>query len=241
FTSAKIMGGAAEGYSSGDALKVIEEVAAQTLPPGYALAFTGTAYQEKVSGGASQGVYLLGVLMVFLILAAQFERWTLPVAVILAVPFAAFGAFLAVFARGLANDIYFQIGMLTLIGLAAKNAILIVEFALMKYHEGMGLMEAAIEGAKLRFRPIIMTSLALIFGVLPLAISTGAGANSRHSLGTSVIGGMLAATFIATLFVPLFFKWIAGAKGGEAYDDEHGKGKPHGGVEPKPAAPHESN
>ncbi|HEY0681488.1 MAG TPA: multidrug efflux RND transporter permease subunit [Steroidobacter sp.] len=241
FTAAKVMGGAAPGYSSGDALRAIEEVAEQTLPQGYALAFTGTAYQEKVSGGASQGVYLLGVLMVFLILAAQFERWTLPVAVILAVPFAAFGAFLAVYARGLANDIYFQIGMLTLIGLAAKNAILIVEFALMKYHEGMGLMDAAIEGAKLRFRPIIMTSLALIFGVLPLAISTGAGANSRHSLGTSVIGGMLAATFIATLFVPLFFKWIAGAKGGEAYDDEHGKGKPHGGVEPKPAAPRESN
>ena len=243
FTAAKIMGSARPGFSSGDALKAIEEVAAQTLPSGYQLAFTGTAYQEKVSGGASQGVYLLGVLMVFLILAAQFERWTLPVAVILAVPFAAFGAFLAVFVRGLANDIYFQIGMLTLIGLAAKNAILIVEFALMKYHEGMKLMDAAIEGAKLRFRPIIMTSLALIFGVLPLAISTGAGANSRHSLGTSVIGGMLAATFIATLFVPLFFKWIASARGGEAYDEEHGKGKgqPHGGVEPKPAAPRESN
>src|SRR5688572_25359521 len=126
------MGAAAPGYSSGDALKAIEEVAAQTLPQGYELAFTGTAYQEKVSGGASQGVYLLGVLMVFLILAAQFERWTLPVAVILAVPFAAFGAFLAVFVRGLANDIYFQIGMLKLIGLASKNAILIVELALMK-------------------------------------------------------------------------------------------------------------
>jgi multidrug efflux pump subunit AcrB len=114
----------------------------------------------------------------------------------------------------------------------------------MKYHEGMRLIDAAIEGAKLRFRPIIMTSLALIFGVLPLAISTGAGANSRHSLGTSVIGGMLAATFIATLFVPLFFKWIASARGGEAYDDEHGKGThPHGGgtEQPKPAAPRESN
>ena len=114
------------------------------------------------------------------------------------------------FLRGLENDIYFQIGMLTLVGLAAKNAILIVEFALMKHHEGMPLAEAAVEGAKLRFRPIIMTSLALIFGVLPLAISTGAGAASRHSLGTSVIGGMLAATFIATFFVPLFFRWIAG-------------------------------
>ena len=137
----------------------IEEVAREVLPRGYTLAWTGTAFQEKVSGGASNGVYLLGVLMVFLILAAQFERWTLPLAVILAVPFAAFGAFMAVFVRGLENDIYFQIGMLTLVGLAAKNAILIVEFAMMKHHEGMPLAEAAVEGAKLRFRPIIMTSL----------------------------------------------------------------------------------
>ncbi|HKU14617.1 MAG TPA: multidrug efflux RND transporter permease subunit [Steroidobacteraceae bacterium] len=215
FTSAKILGGAAPGYSSGDAIKAMEEVASQVLPSGYAPAWTGTAYQEKVSGGASNGVYLLGVLMVFLILAAQFERWTLPLAVILAVPFAAFGAFTAVFLRGLENDIYFQIGMLTLIGLAAKNAILIVEFAMMKYHEGMPLAQAAVEGAKLRFRPIIMTSLCLIFGVLPLAVSSGAGAMSRHSLGTSVIGGMLAATFIATFFVPLFFRWIAGLRKGE--------------------------
>jgi len=210
FRAAKVMGSAAPGYSSGDALRVAEEVAKEALPQGYQLAWTGTAYQEKVSGGASNSVFLLGVLMVFLILAAQFERWTLPLAVILAVPFAAFGAFAAVFARGLENDIYFQIGMLTLVGLAAKNAILIVEFAMMKYHEGMPLAQAAVEGAKLRFRPIIMTSLALIFGVLPLALSSGAGAASRHSLGTSVVGGMLAATFIATFFVPLFFRWIAG-------------------------------
>lgn len=212
FNSAKIMGGAAPGYSSGDAIEVIEELADEALPPGYALAWTGAAYQEKASGGASNGIYLLGVLMVFLILAAQFERWTLPLAVILAVPFAAFGALLAVFLRGQENDIYFQIGMLTLVGLAAKNAILIVEFAMMKHAEGMSVMDAAIEGARLRFRPIIMTSLALIFGVLPLALSSGAGAMSRHSLGTSVIGGMLAATFIATFFVPLFFSWIAGWK-----------------------------
>jgi HAE1 family hydrophobic/amphiphilic exporter-1/multidrug efflux pump len=209
FNSAKLMGGPAPGYSSGDALRAVEEVAEQVLPAGYTLAWTGASYQEKASGGASNGVYLLGVLMVFLILAAQYERWSLPLAVILAVPFAAFGAVLAVFARGLENDIYFQIGMLTLVGLAAKNAILIVEFAMMKHHAGMPLAEAALEGARLRFRPIIMTSLALIFGVLPLAISSGAGAASRHSLGTSVIGGMLAATFIATLFVPLFFLWIA--------------------------------
>jgi len=212
FTSGKILGSAAPGYSSGDAINAMEEVAREVLPRGYTFAWTGTAYQEKVSGGASNGVYLLGVLMVFLILAAQFERWTLPLAVILAVPFAAFGAFTAVFLRGLQNDIYFQIGMLTLVGLAAKNAILIVEFAMIKHHEGMPLAQAAVEGAKLRFRPIVMTSMTLIFGVLPLAVSSGAGAASRHSLGTSVIGGMLAATFIATFFVPLFFRWIAGLR-----------------------------
>jgi HAE1 family hydrophobic/amphiphilic exporter-1/multidrug efflux pump len=228
FPAAKIMGSAAPGYSSGDALSLVEQLAEEHLPTGYSLAWTGTAFQEKASGGASQGVYLLGVLMVFLILAAQYERWTLPFAVILAVPFAAFGALLAVFLRGLENDIYFQIGMLTLVGLAAKNAILIVEFAMMKYQEGMSVMDAAIEGARLRFRPIIMTSLALIFGVLPLAVSSGAGAASRHSLGTSVIGGMLAATFIATLFVPLFFKFIAGWRAERA--------KPAAPVEHKPAA-----
>ncbi|HEX7116220.1 MAG TPA: multidrug efflux RND transporter permease subunit [Steroidobacter sp.] len=210
FPAARLIGNAAPGYSSGDALRVMEELAKEVLPAGYQLAWTGTAFQEKQTGGTSEGVFLLGVLMVFLILAAQFERWVLPVAVILAVPFAAFGAITAVFLRGLENDIYFQIGMLTLVGLAAKNAILIVEFAMMKHHEGMPLTEAAIQGARLRFRPIIMTSLAFIFGVLPLAVSSGAGAASRHSLGTSVIGGMLAATFIATLFVPLFFRWIAG-------------------------------
>jgi HAE1 family hydrophobic/amphiphilic exporter-1/multidrug efflux pump len=209
FTSAKLLGGAAPGYSSGEAMDALEEVARDSLPEGYALAWTGTSYQEDVSGGASTSVFLLGVLMVFLILAAQYERWTLPLAVILAVPFAVFGALLAVFLRGLENDIYFQIGLVTLVGLASKNAILIVEFAQLKAQEGLPLEEAAVEGARLRLRPIVMTSLAFILGVLPLAISSGAGAASRHSIGTGVIGGMLAATFIATLFVPVFFRWIA--------------------------------
>jgi HAE1 family hydrophobic/amphiphilic exporter-1/multidrug efflux pump len=208
FPAAKVMGSAAAGFSSGDSIRVIEEVAKEKLPAGYTLALSGAAYQEKASGGASQNVFLLGVLMVFLILAALYERWTLPLAVILAVPFAAFGALLAIFVRGLQIDIYFQIGLLTLVGLAAKNAILIVEFAVIKHAEGMSVRDAAIEGARLRFRPIIMTSMALIFGVLPLALSNGAGAASRHSLGTSVIGGMIAATFIATFFVPLFYRWI---------------------------------
>ena len=209
FPSAKILGGPAPGYSSGEALAIMEEVARQALPDGYALAWTGTSFQEKATGGASRTVFLVGVMMVFLVLAAQYERWTLPFAVILAVPFAVFGALLAVFLRGLENDIYFQIGLVTLVGLASKNAILIVEFATLKAQEGVPLAEAAVEGAKLRFRPIVMTSLAFIFGVLPLAVSSGAGAASRHSIGTGVIGGMLAATFIATFFVPVFFRWVA--------------------------------
>jgi HAE1 family hydrophobic/amphiphilic exporter-1/multidrug efflux pump len=210
FPSAKILGGPAPGYSSGEALAAMEEVAAAALPDGYSLDWTGTSFQEKATGGASRTVFLVGVLMVFLVLAAQYERWTLPFAVILAVPFAAFGAFLAVFLRGLENDLYFQIGLVTLVGLASKNAILIVEFASMKVQEGMDVAEAAVEGARLRFRPIVMTSLAFILGVTPLAVSSGAGAASRHSIATGVIGGMLAATFVATLFVPVFFRWIAG-------------------------------
>ena len=147
--------------------------------------------------------------MVFLILAAQFEKWSLPLAVIMAVPFALLGALLAVLIRGMPNDIYFQIGLVVLVGLAAKNAILIVEFASQKQAEGMSSYDAALEAARLRFRPIVMTSLAFVLGVLPLALSTGAGAAARRSMGTGVVGGMLAATFIATIFVPLFFKWLS--------------------------------
>ncbi|TCO80251.1 HAE1 family hydrophobic/amphiphilic exporter-1/multidrug efflux pump [Plasticicumulans lactativorans] len=208
FPSAKVVGGPAPGYSSGQAIAAMEEIAAQVLGEDYALAWTASAYQERVSGGTSYAVFGFGLVMVFLILAALYERWTLPFAVVLAVPFALFGALLAVWARGLANDVYFQIGLVTLIGLAAKNAILIVEFAVLKVQEGKPLMEAAIEAARLRFRPIIMTSLAFVLGVVPLAFSTGAGAASRHSIGTGVIGGMLAATFIATFFIPLFFRLI---------------------------------
>ena len=209
FPSAKVLGDAAPGYSSGEALAAMEEVARTALPDGYTLEWTGTSYQEKESGGASSIVFFVGVIMVFLVLAAQYEKWSLPFAVILAVPFAVFGALLAVFLRGQENDLYFQIGLVTLVGLASKNAILIVEFAQLKVQEGWSLADAAVEGARLRFRPIVMTSLAFILGVLPLAIGGGAGAASRHSIGTGVIGGMLAATFVATFFVPLFFRWIA--------------------------------
>jgi multidrug efflux pump len=207
FTAARLFGDPAPGYSSGQALAVMEELAEQHLPSGYSLAWSGQSFQEKTSGQNTLAIFALAVLMAFLILAAQYERLTLPFAVILAVPFAVFGAFLAVWLRGLYNDLYLQIGLVTLVGLAAKNAILIVEFAAHMHREGKDLKEAAVEAARLRFRPIVMTSLAFILGVLPLAISSGAGAASRHSIGTGVIGGMLAATFIAVLFIPQFFVW----------------------------------
>jgi len=209
FTAAKVMGNPAPGYSSGQAIKVMQELASQTLPDGYQIAWTGSAYQEIATGGTGSQALIFGLVMVFLILAAQYERWSLPFAVVLAVPFALFGALVAIWLRGLNNDVYFQIGLVTLIGLASKNAILIVEFAVLKRREGLSAMEAAAEAAKLRFRPIVMTSLAFILGCVPLAISSGAGAASRHSIGTGVIGGMLAATFIAMFFIPLFYRFVS--------------------------------
>jgi len=202
----KIFGSGRPGVSTGQALEAVERVAAKSLPADFSLGWTGASYQEKRSAGTSGVALGLAVLMVFLILAAQYERWSLPLSVLLAMPFGTFGALAAVYLRGLTNDVYFQIGLVTLLGLAAKNAILIVEFASLKYHEGLSASAAAVEAARLRFRPILMTSLAFIFGVLPLALSTGAGAGARHSVGTGVVGGMLAATFLAIFFVPTFFK-----------------------------------
>ncbi|MNZ64981.1 Efflux pump membrane transporter BepE [compost metagenome] len=208
FQAAKIMAQPAPGYSSGQAITALEEVANDTLGNEATLAWTGSAYQEKEAAGSAGTAFGFGILMVFLILAAQYERWTLPFAVITAVPFALFGALLATWTVGLTNNVYFQIGLVTLVGLAAKNAILIVEFAVMKHEEGMSLLESALEAARLRFRPIAMTSLAFILGCVPLVTSSGAGAASRHALGWPVIGGMLAATFIAIFFIPLFFRLI---------------------------------
>ena len=205
FLAAKIIGGAPPNVSSGQAIAAVEEVAAKTLPAGYSIAWTGAAFQEKKIGAASIIAFTFAIVMVFLILAANYERWTLPVAVLLAVPFGLLGALLAILLRGMSNDIYFQIGLLVLIGLAAKNAILIVEFAAQKQAAGMSALDAAIEAARLRFRPIIMTSLAFVLGVTPLFLATGAGAAARRSMGTGVLGGMIIATFVATLFIPLFF------------------------------------
>lgn len=205
YPSAKLLGGPAAGYSSGQAIAAMEEVAAETLPADYSLSWSGTAYQEQEASSSGATAFLFGLVMVFLILAAQYERWSLPFAVVTAVPFAVFGAVLATWMRGLNNDVYFQVGLLTLIGLGAKNAILIVEFAVIARKEGKSIRDAAIEAAHLRFRPIVMTSLAFILGCVPLAISSGAGAASRHAIGTGVIGGMLAATALATFFVPAFY------------------------------------
>jgi hydrophobe/amphiphile efflux-1 (HAE1) family protein len=209
FVAARALGSGRPGVSSGEAIKAVEEVAARVLPEGYEIAWAGQAFQEKRTGRQSALAFGLAIVMVFLILAALYERWLLPFAVVLAVPFAVFGALGFVGLRGLENDIYFQIGLVVLIGLSGKNAILIIEFAQQGFLEGKSAMEAALQAARLRFRPIIMTSLAFVLGVLPLMLASGAGAGARRSMGTGVVGGMLAATFIATLFVPLFFVFVA--------------------------------
>lgn len=206
FPAAKIMGDPAPGYSSGDAIKAITEVVEQTLGnKEYTLGWAGSSYQEVESSGKGAIAFAFGIVFVFLILAAQYERWLIPLAVITAVPFAVFGSLVATWARGLSDDIYFQVGLLLLIGLSAKNAILIVEFAMNERENGKSIAEAAISAAKLRFRPIVMTSIAFGLGIVPLVISSGAGAASRHSLGTGVLGGMIAATTISIFFVPLFY------------------------------------
>ncbi|MFS4460208.1 efflux RND transporter permease subunit [Bdellovibrio sp. HCB2-146] len=208
FPATRIIANPQAGVSSGQVIKLIEDLAKKELPSTYDVSFTGPAYQEKQTGGTSMMVFIYGMIFVFLILAAQYEKWSLPVSVLLSVPYAMLGAILANFLRGLSNDVYFQVALVTLIGLSAKNAILIVEFAVEEKESGKSLREAAMSAAKLRFRPIIMTSLAFVFGALPLAIASGAGSASRHSLGTGIIGGMLASTFMAVFFIPMFYVWV---------------------------------
>ncbi|ASL28468.1 efflux RND transporter permease subunit [Azotobacter chroococcum] len=205
FPAVKITANAAPGFSSGQALQALEAVAAEVMTSDYGLALSGEAFEEKKAGGTTSQVFVFGLIMVFLILAAQYEKWSLPVGVLLAVPFALFGALLAILLRGLVNDVYFQIGLTMLVALAAKNAILIFEFAVLNREQGMSVFDAAMTAAKERLRPIVMTSLAFILGCVPLAIAVGASENSRHSIGTGVIGGMLAATVIAVFFIPLFY------------------------------------
>jgi multidrug efflux pump len=202
--SMKISGSPAPGRSTGDALAAMEEVAKQ-LPPGIGFEWSGTSYEERLSGTQAPFLFAVSLIVVFLCLAALYESWSIPFAVMLVVPLGIFGSVLAVTLRGLPNDVYFKVGLIAIIGLSAKNAILIIEFARELQEQGKDLIEATLEACRLRFRPILMTSIAFMFGVLPLAVSTGAGASSRHAIGTGVIGGMFAATALAVFLVPVFF------------------------------------
>ncbi|MBX9961812.1 MAG: multidrug efflux RND transporter permease subunit [Burkholderiales bacterium] len=207
FPAVKVTGSPAPGFSSGQALAAMEAVARDTLPGDFSYAWAGQALQEKQSGSTSSIAFIAGLVVVFLLLSAQFEKWTVPIAVVLTVPIAILGALLFTWVRGLENDVYFQVGLVTLVGLSAKNAILICEFALERVHQGMAVREAAIEAAGLRLRAIVMTSLAFGLGCVPLAIASGPGANSLRAIGTGVIGGIVFSTMIAVFFAPVFF-WL---------------------------------
>jgi HAE1 family hydrophobic/amphiphilic exporter-1 len=205
YPSAAITGQSAPGYSSGDALSLMEQMAVAKLPPTMSYEWTAVSYQEKKVGSEAVLIFGLAVLLVYLVLAAQYESWTNPAAVVFVVPLALLGTVAAVFVRGMDNNVYTQIGVVLLIALSSKNAILIVEFAREHRARGASVADAAVEAARLRFRPILMTSFAFILGVYPLVVARGAGAVSRRALGTAVFGGMLTSTFLAVLFVPVFY------------------------------------
>jgi hydrophobe/amphiphile efflux-1 (HAE1) family protein len=226
--SVQIQGEAAPGKSSGEAMAAIEELAAQ-LPPGFGIEWSGMSYEERLSGSQAPMLYALSLLIIFLLLAALYESWSVPFSVMLVVPLGVIGAIGAAFLFGLRNDVYFQVGLLTIIGLSAKNAILIVEFARDLHDQGKGLVQATIEAARLRLRPILMTSLAFILGVVPLAISNGAGAGGQNAIGIGVIGGMISGTFLAVLFVPVFFVVIIGLFSRKKRDDAPEPGTPASG------------
>ncbi|MBA0075053.1 efflux RND transporter permease subunit, partial [Klebsiella pneumoniae] len=204
YSAVEIVGEAAPGISTGTAMDMMEKLAAQ-LPTGFGLEWTAMSYQERLSGAQAPALYAISLLVVFLCLAALYESWSVPFSVMLVVPLGVIGALLATWMRGLENDVYFQVGLLTVIGLSAKNAILIVEFANELNEKGQDLLSATLSACRQRLRPILMTSLAFIFGVLPMATSTGAGSGSQHAVGTGVMGGMISATVLAIFFVPLFF------------------------------------
>ncbi len=206
--SMEIMGEAAPGYSTGDAMAAVEQIAAQ-LPPGIGISWTGLSFEERISGDQAPMLYALSLLIVFLCLAALYESWSIPLVVMLVVPLGVIGALLATLGRGLSNDVFFQVGLLTTVGLTAKNAILIVEFAKDLHEQGMSLFDAAVEACRMRLRPIVMTSMAFTLGVVPLALASGAGAGSSHAIGTAVIGGMITATILAIFWVPLFFVMVS--------------------------------
>lgn len=205
--SMAIAGEPADGFTSGEAMEAIEEIHKQ-LPAGIGLQWAGMSYEERLSGSQGPALYTISILVVFLCLAALYESWSVPAAVLTIVPLGVIGTLLGAFLRGLPNDVYFQVGLLTIVGLSAKNAILIVEFAKKGYDSGQTLVEAAVCAARIRLRPILMTSMAFGLGVLPLAISNGAGSGSQNAIGTGVIGGTVTATLLGIFFVPLFFVLI---------------------------------
>ncbi|MBA1260547.1 efflux RND transporter permease subunit [Pseudomonas sp. HR1] len=223
-SSLEILGSAAPGYSTGDAMAEIERMA-KDLPQGVGIAWTGLSYEERLSGSQAPALYALSLLVVFLCLAALYESWSIPIAVILVVPLGVVGALLATYFRGLANDVFFQVGLLTTIGLAAKNAILIVEFAKELHEGGKNIVDAAVEASRMRLRPIIMTSMAFILGVVPLAISSGASSGSQHAVGTGVIGGMLTATILAIFWIPMFYVVVSSLFKDKATKDQEAHGK----------------
>jgi multidrug efflux pump subunit AcrB len=211
FTSALVTAAPKPGRSTGELMAQMDGLMqSKFTAEGLGLAYSGQSYQERASSGTAGLVFGLGLVMVFLVLAAQYESWSLPFAVLLGVPFGILGAFLGIWLRGTPSDIYVQVGLLTVVGLAAKNAILIVEFANDLRDQGRSVTEAAVEAARERFRPILMTSLAFVAGVTPLVIAGGAGAVSRHSIGTTVFAGMIVATGVGIFFIPLFFRLIRG-------------------------------
>ena len=234
FPAVKVTGNPATGFSSGQAIAAMEEVARETLPDDFSFAWAGQALQEKESGSTSAIAFVAGLIVVFLLLAAQFEKWTLPLAVVLTVPVAVLGAMLLTWARGLENDVYFQVGLVTLVGLSAKNAILICEVAIEHVRAGMSVFDSALEAARARIRAIVMTSLAFGLGCVPLAIASGPGANSLRAIGTGVIGGILASTFVAVFFAPLFF-WILESLSRKFGGSKAATGAAHGGPVPEGA------
>src|SRR5688572_15808636 len=205
FRSAELTGNPAPGQSSGQAIAAMEELAQQTLPPGFSFAWAGQSLEETKAAGQAGLIFGLSILLVYLVLAAQYESFILPFIILLGVPLAVFGALSAQLIRGFSNDVFCQVGLVLLVGLAAKNSILIVEFAEQLRGQGRSIVEAAVEAARIRLRPILMTSFAFILGVLPLAFATGAGAGARNSVGTAVAGGMLASTFLSIFFIPVLY------------------------------------
>jgi HAE1 family hydrophobic/amphiphilic exporter-1 len=231
YNSAAIRGGPAERYTSGDAIAVVREVAAKTLPRGYDIAWEGLSFDEARRGNEALYIFIVVLLFVYLVLAAQYESFIIPLAVIFSLPAGVFGSFQLLKLMGLANDIYAQVGLIMLVGLLSKNAVLIVEFATQKHHEGMSVAQAAIEGARVRFRPILMTSFAFVAGLVPLVVATGPGALGNRTIGACALGGMLFGTLFGVIVVPgLYYLFGSLAAGRQLIRDEDETPLTEGGV-----------